>query len=106
MVGHRCSPRDNIFTISLFRCRYLQNRGFGASRETLGPTQESSGDELRQTEPVDPTVLQEGHHQEDGQFKEARLPVLHAVRLNDSRSQRETAGPRLKEMSQRSESDF
>lgn len=47
----------------------------------MGQAEESACDELRQTEPVDKAVLQEGHHEEDGAISAASLPILPSVQF-------------------------
>lgn len=44
---------------------HFQDRGFGQSGQTVGQAKEQTRHELRQTEQVDQTVLQERHHEED-----------------------------------------
>ena len=60
--------------------RSLQDRRQRPGGSSLGQTQEPTGYELRQTKPLHPPVLPEGHHEEDGTLAAARLPVLPPVR--------------------------
>ena len=51
-----------------------------SGRQAVGHAEEPSSHELRQTQPLHPPVLPEGHHEEDGTVAAARLPVLPSVR--------------------------
>jgi hypothetical protein len=57
----------------------VQDRRQPGRGPSLGPPQEPSRHELRQTVPEPATVLQKGHHAQDGTLATARLPVLSSV---------------------------
>lgn len=48
----------------------------------MGPPQESTRDELRQTESLSEAVLQERHHQENGTLQAACVPVLSTILID------------------------
>lgn len=54
----------------------LQDRGLGARGAPLGRQEEPPRHELRQALPLNPPVLQEGHHAEDRALSAPGLPVL------------------------------
>lgn len=55
---------------------HLQDRGLGASGQTLGQTQEPSRHELRQTVPLHSAVLSQGHHAQNRAIAASGLSVL------------------------------
>jgi len=57
----------------------VQNRRQPGRGPSVGPPQEPSRHELRQTVPESAAVLQKGHHAQDGTLATARLPVLPSV---------------------------
>lgn len=58
---------------------HLQDRRLRQSGQTVGQEEEQTRHELRQAQQVNPAVLQEGHHEEDGEITKAGLPVLPPV---------------------------
>lgn len=59
----------------------LQDRGLCDCGSLVGSPEESSCDELRQVVAVHPTVLQEGHHEEDRAIAATGVPVLSSLLL-------------------------
>jgi len=58
---------------------HIQNRRQPGRGPSLGTPQEPACHELRQTVPEPETILQKGHHAQDGSFPTARVPVLSSV---------------------------
>jgi len=58
---------------------HIQNRRQPGRGPSLGTPQEPARNELRQTIPEPATILQKGHHAQDGSFPTARVPVLSSV---------------------------
>jgi hypothetical protein len=73
-----------VFSIRLYsldrsRKGNFQDRRFTTGCSSLGKTQKSSRDELRQIVQISQTILQEGNHEEDRQTSETSLPVLYSL---------------------------
>lgn len=58
---------------------HLQDRGLGASGQVVGQAEEPSRHELRQTVPLHPPVLPQGHHAQDRAVTALGLSVLLAL---------------------------
>lgn len=58
---------------------HLQNRRFCQSCSTLGQAKKSTGHELRQTQQINPAILQKGNYEEDRKITKAGLSVLSPI---------------------------
>jgi hypothetical protein len=80
-TAERAAPPLRLHPLGGSRQGHLQNRRLRTGGAFVGKAKKSSGHELRQAVEVAETVLQEGHHEEDGEDAEAGLPVLLPVPL-------------------------
>lgn len=65
-----------LYPLARQTTRHFQNREFHTGCQVMGEAEEPPCNELRQIEPLHPTVLQEKHNQENRAFKTASVPVL------------------------------